>query len=166
MYVICSFADEKEVSLQLFERTPTTYVALIGRNTVFMNTAPSLFRLVRPGLTKAPKTLSIMSVEKPGWYLQLQHYGRAIFLNPLANTRHKHIFVNRATFTEHVDVFKNGSTSFKVVNYPNFFITRVYNRGSIGLANRRPSTDMLKERACFTVNASKTLFCCVVVDCG
>ena len=154
--VTCFLADEvterplTEVSLLSHE--PTTYVPLKGRS-VLMSTAPSKFRLVRPGLTKAPKTVSIMSVEKPGWYLR--HYGYRLFLEPIANPRNKHIFRKDATFTERVDVFNKGSTSFQSVNYPKYFISRLRNER---LYIRRPRNNMLKECASFTVNASKTCF--------
>ena len=140
-----------EVSLLLHEHT--TYVALKGRS-VLMSTAPSEFRLVRPGLTKAPNTVSIMSVKKPGWYLR--HYRYRLFLEPITKPRNKHIFRKDATFTERVNVFNKGSTSFQSVNYPKLFISRERN-GRLYI--RRPRNDMLKESASFTVNASKT--CCV-----
>ena len=125
-----------------------------------MSTSPSQFRLVRPGLTMAPNTLSIMSVEKPGWYLR--HYGYRLFLEPIANPRNQQIFDKDATFTEHEDVFNKGSTSFQSVNYPAFFISRVADQE---LFIQRPSTDTLKERASFTVNASKTVFCFLIMQC-
>ena len=139
-----------KVSLLLHEHT--TYVALKGRS-VLMSTAPSKFRLVRPGLTKAPNTVSIMSVKKPGWYLR--HYSYRLFLEPIANPRNRHIFRKDATFTERVDVFHKGSTSFQSVNYPKLFISR---EGNGRLYIRRPRNDILKECASFTVNASKTCF--------
>ena len=125
-----------------------------------MSTAPSQFRLVRPGLTKTPNTLSIMSVEKPGWYLR--HYGYRLFLEPIDNPRNRHIFDKDATFTERVDVFNKGSTSFQSVNYPKYFISRVNNRD---LYIQRPSTGVLKDSASFTVNASKYVFCCLITWC-
>ena len=145
------------MSLQLFEPT-ATYVALPGDASVVMSAAPSLFRLVRPGLTKAPNTLSIMSVEKPGWYL-----GRKISKNHLLlwhyDESHKKNFLTYnsdkyATFTEREDYFHKGSISFQSVYRPSSFITRVRD----GLKIIRPWNDIMKENASFTVNASKPCF--------
>ena len=150
--VTCCLADEvatTEMPLTgvcLLSHEPTTYVALKGRSVV-MTTVPSKFRLVRPGLTKAPKTVSIMSVEKPGWYLR--HYSYRLYLEPIANPRNKHIFDKDATFIEHVDFFKKGTTTFRSVNYPAFFISRVGNKGLY--IRRFQNTNYFKESASFAI---------------
>ena len=40
------------------------------KNAAIVSGQQTQFQLVRPGLTKAPGTVSIMSVGKPGWYLR------------------------------------------------------------------------------------------------
>ena len=150
-------------SLLWYEPT-TTYVALPGGTAVFMSAAPSLFQLVRPGLTNAPNTLSIMSVERPGWYLRhSSHYSYRLYLEPAANPRNPGMFARDATFIEHEHLFYQGSTAFQSVNYLELFISRRSNRE---LYIQFTNTDMLKESASFTVNGSKTVFCSLIMQCG
>ena len=160
-FVTCFLADElagEEVSLLSYK--PTTYVAVKGSKSFVMTTAPSKLRLVRPGLTKAPNTVSIMSLDKPDWYLcHVPHRNRRkrrLFLKQIANPQNDSIFEKHATFTEHVDVFHTGSTAFESVKYPGFFISRMPVRNKkLYMYILRPRYDLLKECASFTVNAFK-----------
>ena len=96
------------------------YIAL-ENNAAIVNEKPMLFKLVRPGLTNDPNTVSIMSAEKPGWYLR--HYDYRLYLEPIANPRNAHLFDKDATFTEGENVFFDGFTSFQSVNYPDYYIS-------------------------------------------
>ena len=79
---------------------------------------PMLFQLVRPGHTKAANTVSIMSSEKPDWYLRHANY--RVSLTPAANTD---LWLKDATFIEHPDTFFDGFTAFQSVNYPEYYIS-------------------------------------------
>ena len=96
------------------------FISMDG-NAAIVGGQQTQFRLVRPGLTKASGTVSIMSVGKPGWYLR--HYGYRLFLEPIANPRNRRLFAKDATFTERANTFFRGFTAFKSVNYPAYYIS-------------------------------------------
>ena len=122
------------------------YIAL-ENNAAIVSEKPMLFKLVRPGLTNAPNTVSIMSAEKPGWYLR--HYSYRLYLEPIANPRNAHIFDIDATFTERENVFFDGFTSFQSVNYPDYYIYS--NENQQLLIRRKQGTDSFKKSASFFI---------------
>ena len=93
-------------------------VALNENNAAIVSETPMLFQLVRPGHTKAANTVSIMSSEKPDWYLRHANY--RVSLTPAANTD---LWLKDATFIEHPDTFFDGFTAFQSVNYPEYYIS-------------------------------------------
>jgi hypothetical protein len=93
------------------------YISLDGDAAV-INDAPMKSHLVRPGLTKAANTVSIMSSEKPGWYLR--HSDSRLYLVKRSETD---LFYKDATFTEHTDSFYIGFTSFQSVNVPDMYVS-------------------------------------------
>ena len=93
------------------------YISLDGDAAVISD-APMRFHLVRPGLTKAANTVSIMSSEKPGWYLR--HSNSRLYLAKLSETD---LFYKDTTFTEHTDSFYVGFASFQSVNFPDMYIS-------------------------------------------
>ena len=93
------------------------FVSLNGDAAIVSKTEVT-FYLVRPGLTKAANTVSIMSSEKPGWYLR--HSYSRLYLAKLSETD---LFYKDATFTEHTDSFYVGFASFQSVNFPDMHIS-------------------------------------------
>ena len=122
------------------------YIAL-ENNAAIVSEKPILFKLVRPGLTNAPNTVSIMSAEKPGWYLR--HYGYRLYLEPKARPRNAHIFDLDATFTARENVFFDGFTSFQSVNYPDYYISS--NEKQQLFIRRTQYTDSFKKSASFFI---------------
>ena len=62
------------------------------------------FVMHRPGLTYGASTVSIMSLDKPGWYLR--HFGGSVYLEPKVNPRDPSAFDIDATFYERKRVFR------------------------------------------------------------
>ena len=100
-----------------------------------------LFQLVRPGHTKAANTVSIMSSEKPGWYLR--HGGYRVSLSPTFNTDSWRKY---ATFFEHRDTFFDGFTAFRSVNYPVYYISV---NNNLFYIRRFENTALFRESASF-----------------
>ena len=116
--------------------------------TAIVNEQPMIFQLVRPGLTNAPNTVSMMSVEKPGWYLR--HFDFRLYLEPIANPRNAHIFDLDATFTELENVYFDAFTSFQSVNYPDYYISSLNGTEEL-IISRTEDTDSFKENASFFI---------------
>ena len=139
---IIGFAADSGVTLASF--ATKKYISM-KKNAAIVSGQQTQFRLVRPGLTKAPGTVSIMSVGKPGWYLR--HYGYRLYLEPISNPRNRRLFAKDATFIERANTFFDGFTAFRSVNYPAYYISfdkwrRLYIR-------RFQNTKVFKESASF-----------------
>ena len=117
-YTIIGFVTDSGVTLASF--APKRYISM-KNNAAIVSGQQTQFQLVRPGLTKVPGTVSIMSVGKPGWYLR--HYGYRLYLEPIANPRNRRMFAKDATFTERGNTFFGGYTAFQSVNYPDYYIS-------------------------------------------
>ena len=141
-YTIIGFVTDSGVTLASF--APKRYISM--KNTAaIVSEQQTQFQLVRPGLTKVPGTVSIMSVGKPGWYLC--HYGYRLYLEPIANPRNRRLFAKDATFLDRVNAFFYGFLAFKSVNCPAYYISfdkwrRLYIR-------RYQHTNVFKESASF-----------------
>ena len=122
------------------------YIAL-ENDAAIVNEQPVLFQLVRPGLTNASNTVSMMSVEKPGWYLR--HFDFRLYLEPIANPRNAHIFDLDATFTELENVYFDGFTAFQSVNYPEYYISS--NEMEELFIRQTQDTDSFKKSASFFI---------------
>ena len=120
------------------------YIAL-ENNAAILSEKPMLFKLVRPGLTKAPNTVSIMS--KPGWYLR--HYSNRLYLEFKFHPRNAHIYAKDATFTERENLFFDGYTSFQSVNKPDYYISS--NEKQELLIRLTQDTDSFKKSASFFI---------------
>ena len=136
------FFTDSGVTLASF--APKRYISMMN-NAAIVSGQQTQFRLVRPGLTKVPGTVSIMSVEKPGWYLR--HYGYRLYLEPIANPRNRRLFAKDATFTERANTFFDDFTAFKSVNYPAYYIS--FNNRRRLYIRRFQNTNVFKESASF-----------------
>ena len=85
-----------------------------------MSEKPTQFQLSRPGLTKDAGTVSLMSIDKPGWYLR--HYNGRLYLEPRVNPLNPPQFDSDATFTEHSDTFYDNFVAFESVTNPGYYI--------------------------------------------
>ena len=109
-----------------------SFVGFDERKTAIMSDSPTAFVLVRPGLTKAAGSVSMMSFEKPGWYIR--HYNGRLYLEPKVNPRSPESFDDDATFMEHPDTFYDGYVAFESANNPGHYM--VHN-GSEGIYIRQ-----------------------------
>ena len=116
-YTIIGFVTDSGVPLASF--APKRYISM-KKNAAIVSGQQTQFQLVRPGLTKVPGTVSIMSVGKPGWYLR--HYRYRLYLESIANPRNRRSFAKDATFSERINTFFDGFTAFQSVNYPDYYI--------------------------------------------
>ena len=112
------FVSDSDVTLASF--APKRYISM-DNDVAIVSEQQTQFRLVRPGLTNVPGTVSIMPVVKPGWFLR--HYGYRLYLEPSANPRNPGLFAKDATFTERANAFFDGFTAFQSVNYPDYYIS-------------------------------------------
>ncbi|KAK2177419.1 hypothetical protein NP493_600g04015 [Ridgeia piscesae] len=126
------------------------YISLDGDAAV-INDAPMKSHLVRPGLTKAANTVSIMSSEKPGWYLR--HSDSRLYLAKLSETD---LFYKDATFTEHTDSFYMGFTSFQSVNVPDMYVS--INDKKELFIRKFQDTKAFKESASFSNGVERVLY--------
>ena len=85
-----------------------------------MSERQTQFQLIRPGLTKNAGTVSLMSFDKPGWYLR--HYNGRLYLEPRVNPRNPLQFDSDATFMEHSDTFYDNFVAFESVTNPGYYI--------------------------------------------
>ena len=108
------------------------FVGFDETKTASMRDTPTAFVLVRPGLTKAAGSVSMMSFERPGWYLR--HYNSRLYLEPKVNPRNPESFDDDATFTEHPDTFYDDYVTFESANNPGHYM--VHN-GSEGIYIRQ-----------------------------
>ena len=120
------------------------HVAVLGNTST-----PFVMR--RPGLTNEASTVSIMSLEKPGWYLR--HFEESIYLEPKLNPRDSDTFDIDATFYERENVFFEGYVTFVPVNVDDGYI--VYNdSGMVSVGSFKDSSEF-RERASFAVVESE-----------
>ena len=77
---IASFAPKWYISMDI----KSYYAAIVSEQ-------QTQFRLVRPGLTKVPGTVSIMSVEKPGRFLR--HNGVILYWQLITNPLNRRSFL-------------------------------------------------------------------------
>ena len=134
---IASFAPKWYISMDI----KSYYAAIVSEQ-------QTQFRLVRPGLTKAPGTVSIMSVEKPGRFLR--HNGVILYWQLIANPLNRRSLLAKATtFTERADAFFDGFTAFESVNYRAYYIT-FDNRRQLYM-RRFQNNNVFKESASFAV---------------
>ena len=141
-YTMIDFVADSDVTLASF--VPKRYISM-DNNAAIVSGQQTQFQLVRPGLTQAPDTVSIMSVAKPGWFLR--HYGYRLYLEPIANPRNPGLFAKDSTFTERSDAFLDGFTAFQSVNYPDYYISfDTWQQLSI---RRFENTNVFKESASF-----------------
>ena len=93
------------------------YVSLNGNAAVLTGT-PVKFQLIRPGLTRAANTVSIMFSAKPDWYLRHSNYRLSLVKRSATD-----LYSKDATFSEHKDSFYAGFTSFESVNFPGYYVS-------------------------------------------
>ena len=123
----------------------STFVGLDEAKAATMKDRPTHFIVVRPGLANAAGSVSLMSFEKPGWYLR--HYNSRLYLEPKTNPRNPQLFDSDASFTEHLNSFYDGYVSFESVNYPGSYITQ---QGTQGMYIRHvDGTSDFKQSASF-----------------
>ena len=123
----------------------STFVGLDEAKAATMKDRPTHFIVVRPGLAKTAGSVSLMSFEKPGWYLR--HYNSRLYLEPKTNPRNPQLFDRDASFTEHLNSFYDGYVSFESVNYPGSYITQ---QGTQGMYIRHlNATSDFKQSASF-----------------
>ena len=117
-----------------------------------MSDIPVVFQLIRPGLTNDPDTVSMMSFDKPGWYLR--NYNGRLYLEPKVNPRNPLQFDSDATFVEHRNTFYDGFLGFESVSSPGYYM--VHN-GSQGIYLRQSgNTSDFLQRASFGDNSEDT----------
>ena len=106
-----------------------------------MSDRQTVFQLIRPGLTNEPGTVSMMSFDKPGWYLR--NYNGRLYLEPKVNPRDPQYFDSNATFVEHKNTFYHGFLGFESVSSPEYYMAQ---NGSQGIYFRQPgnTTDSLR----------------------
>ena len=106
-----------------------------------MSDTQTTFQLIRPGLTNEPGTISVMSFEKPGWYLR--NYNGRVYLEPKVNPRDPQYFDSNATFVEHQNTFYDGFIGFESVSSPGYYMAQ---NGTQGIYFRQPvnTTDSLQ----------------------
>ena len=142
------FVADSDVTLASF--VPKLYIS-IDRYVAIVSEQQTQFRLVRPGLTKAPGTVSIMSVGKPRYFLR--HVGYPLFLAPMAHPRHPRTFARDATFIERANTFFDGFTAFKSVNCNNCYIS--FDKGRRLSIRPFENTKGFKESASFAAIGPK-----------
>ena len=141
---IFGFVTGSYVTIASFAPKTKRYISM-DNNAAIVSGRQTQFRLVRPGLTKVPGTVSIMSVEKHGWFLR--HYSYRLHLEPIANPRDPLLFAEDATFIEHEDAFFDGFTAFQSFNYPDRYIS--YDNSRRLYIRRFDDTNVFKESASF-----------------
>ena len=105
------------------------------------------FVMNRPGLTNEASTVSIMSLEKPGWYLR--HFEGSVYLEPKLNPQYPNTFDIDATFYERENEFFEGYVAFVSVSVDEAYI--VYNdSGMLSVESFEDSTGF-RERASFVI---------------
>ena len=145
------FVTDSDVTLASF--ATKKYISMKNEGWVkdaIVSEQQTQIRLIRPGLTKANGTVSMIWVENPNWFLLDNRYGSSgsqLYWILLADSRQRRVFAKDATFTERADTFLNGYTAFQSVNYPDYYISydiwrRLYIR-------RFQSTNSFKECASF-----------------
>ena len=105
----------------------------------------------RPGVTNEASTVSIMSLEKPGWYLR--HFEGSVYLEPKLNPRDPDTFDVDATFYERKNEFFEGYVAFVPVNVDEAYI--VYNDSGMLSVESFEDSNEFRERASFMVVESE-----------
>ena len=121
-----------------------TYAAVLGDTS-------TPFVMHRPGLTNEASTVSIMSLEKPGWHLR--HFEGSVYLEPKSNPRDPDTFDVDATFYERENEFFEGYVAFVSVNVDEAYI--VYNDSGILSVESFEDSNEFRERASFMVVESE-----------
>ena len=118
-----------------------SFVGYDKSKAAIMSDTQAVFQLIRPGLTNAPGTISMMSFEKPGWYLR--NYNGRLYLEPKVNPRDPQYFDSNATFVEHQNTFYDGFLGFESVSSPGYYMAQ---NGTQGIFFRQPvnTTDSLQ----------------------
>ena len=129
----------------------------MDNNAAIVSEQQTQFRLIRPGLTNAPGTVSIESVGKPGWFLR--HFGYRLYLEPSVNPRNPGLFAKDATFTERANAFFDGFTAFQSVNYPDYYIS--FNPWRQLYILRFQNTKVFKESASFAAITGNRYSSCI-----
>ena len=117
------------------------YAAVLG------NTG-TIFRVLRPGLTNQESTVSMMSLEKPGWFLR--HFDGSVYLEPRVNPRGPDTFDMDATFYERENRFFEGYFAFESVNAKNAYVV-CNSSGALSVEANENTTD-------FSLRASFAIF--------
>ena len=118
-----------------------SFVGYDDSKSAVMSDRQTVFQLIRPGLTNEPNTISMMSFDKPGWYLR--NYNGRLYLEPKVNPRDPKYFDSNATFVEHKNTFYDGFLGFESVSSPGYYMAH---NGSQGIYFRQPgnTTDSLR----------------------
>ena len=98
-----------------------SFVGYDESKAAIMSDTQTVFQLIRPGLTNEPGTISMMSVEKPGWYLR--NYNGRVYLEPKVNPLDPQYFDSNATFVEHQNTFYDGFLGFESVSSPGYYMS-------------------------------------------
>ena len=109
------------------------------------------FVMDRPGLTNEASTVSVMSLEKPGWYLR--HFEGSVYLEPKLNPRDPNTFDVDATFYESENEFFEGHVAFVSVDVDEAYI--VYNDSGMLSVESFEDSNEFRERASFVVVVSE-----------
>ena len=116
------------------------YAAVLG------NTG-TIFRVLRPGLTNQESTVSMMSLDKPGWFLR--HFHGSVYLEPRVNPRGPDTFDMDATFYERENRFFEGYFAFESVNAKDAYVV-CNSSGALSVEANENTTDF-SERASFAI---------------
>ena len=131
--------------LQIYDQD--TYVAIADNKVATTRGRRAQFQVVRPGLTVRTNTVSLMSYEKPGWYLR--HYEGRLYLEPKVNPRNPEDFDSDATFIEHSDAFFQQYVAFESINNPGYYVSR--NESQELHLHRREDTDVFNRSSSFAL---------------
>ncbi|XP_013413771.1 uncharacterized protein LOC106176090 isoform X2 [Lingula anatina] len=107
-----------------------------------------LFRIITPGLTEQPNTISFESYDHPGYFLR--HYGYKLHLEHSSRPRNSHIFAQDSTFFVRENKWFPEYTAYESVNFPGYFIRHSGYRLQI---NKLDGSDLFKKDSSFVLNA-------------
>ncbi|KAI0217532.1 hypothetical protein LSAT2_030698 [Lamellibrachia satsuma] len=127
-----------------FTRQMVTYNEVYA---VVLGNTSTIFRVLRPGLTNQESTVSVMSLEKPGWFLR--HFEGSVYLEPRVNPRGPDTFDMDATFYERENRFFEGYFALESVNAKNAYV--VCNSSGALSVEANETTSDFSERASFAI---------------
>ncbi|XP_013413767.1 uncharacterized protein LOC106176089 [Lingula anatina] len=111
-----------------------------------------LFRIITPGLTEQPGTISFESYDKPGYFLR--HYGSELHLEHSSQPRNSHIFAQDSTFFVRENKWFPEYAAYESVNYPGSFIRHSSSRLRI---DKSDGSDLFKKDSSFILTTGSDL---------